>query len=479
METHNKKNLDIFQTGKIYDTIIIGGGLSGLNSAFQLKKKGNQSFLILESSNRLGGRTETVHLKKFGGWVDFGGQWLGISNVNLFNLINELGLKTYKQYYDGKTILETETSNFKKINENDFKFQDFDIDNLMYFINQVDSISSTINFNTDISKNPEFKIYDSISLHDWLFLEKNKKYLNEKIKLFFDWVAKMVLASSSKDISFLFFIKYFKSIGNFEGAFVSNEQSSESDRVIGGSQAISHKLASIIGKENYLLKKKVTSIDQTKKIITVTTDLNFKFYCKNVIVTAPPLQVKKINFIPKLPTKKHNYINNIENGVVIKVIAVYKTQFWREKGYNAKLISFNGPIQEAFDNSTHDNQLKSIVGFIVGKDSFEKWGKLSFEERKSLILNQYAKYWGEEALHPVYYNEKNWSQASYESGCFSGVCSPNQNLYENGFDYTKPFGNIHWAGTETSNEWYGHMEGAIQSSIRVTNEILKKSISKL
>lgn len=34
-----------------------------------------------------------------------------------------------------------------------------------------------------------------------------------------------------------------------------------------------------------------------------------------------------------------------------------------------------------------------------------------------------------------------------------------------------PHGNIHWAGTETSERWNGYMEGAIRSGERVSKEI--------
>ncbi len=47
-----------------------------------------------------------------------------------------------------------------------------------------------------------------------------------------------------------------------------------------------------------------------------------------------------------------------------------------------------------------------------------------------------------------------------------------------------PFLRIHWAGTETSTEWYGYMEGALASSERVVEELKEKllkskEISKL
>ncbi|KAN0027251.1 hypothetical protein ACTFIU_009941 [Dictyostelium citrinum] len=78
--------------------------------------------------------------------------------------------------------------------------------------------------------------------------------------------------------------------------------------------------------------------------------------------------------------------------------------------------------------------------------------------RKSAVLNQFSKYWDPKALNPISYIERNWNQEEFSSGCL-------------------PHGNIHWAGTETSSQWYGHMKGAITSSKKVVNEILKKSFN--
>lgn len=38
----------------------------------------------------------------------------------------------------------------------------------------------------------------------------------------------------------------------------------------------------------------------------------------------------------------------------------------------------------------------------------------------------------------------------------------------------KPCGKIHWSGTETATKWIGYMEGALESGVRVSREILGK-----
>ena len=45
---------------KVYDVIVIGGGVSGLTASAQLIQDGHTNILLLEASNRLGGRVNTV-----------------------------------------------------------------------------------------------------------------------------------------------------------------------------------------------------------------------------------------------------------------------------------------------------------------------------------------------------------------------------------------------------------------------------------
>ncbi|MEA2385970.1 MAG: monoamine oxidase, partial [Thermoleophilaceae bacterium] len=37
---------------------------------------------------------------------------------------------------------------------------------------------------------------------------------------------------------------------------------------------------------------------------------------------------------------------------------------------------------------------------------------------------------------------------------------------------TRPFGCVHWAGTETAPHWNGYMDGAVRSGERAAKEVL-------
>lgn len=48
---------------------------------------------------------------------------------------------------------------------------------------------------------------------------------------------------------------------------------------------------------------------------------------------------------------------------------------------------------------------------------------------------------------------------------------PPNSLAKFGHTIRKPIGRIHWAGTETATQFYGYLEGALESSERVVKEI--------
>ena len=65
------------------DVIIIGAGLSGLSTAYQLKKAGI-NFKILEAQSHLGGRIETIYGKQDTP-MEMGATWFGEEHLNLYS----------------------------------------------------------------------------------------------------------------------------------------------------------------------------------------------------------------------------------------------------------------------------------------------------------------------------------------------------------------------------------------------------------
>ena len=87
------------------DVIIIGAGLSGLSTAYQLKKAGI-NFKILEAQSRLGGRIETIYGKQDTP-MEMGATWFGEEHLNLIQLLTELNISYFEQHTEGISLFET------------------------------------------------------------------------------------------------------------------------------------------------------------------------------------------------------------------------------------------------------------------------------------------------------------------------------------------------------------------------------------
>lgn len=80
--------------------------------------------------------------------------------------------------------------------------------------------------------------------------------------------------------------------------------------------------------------------------------------------------------------------------------------------------------------------------------------------------------YGVEARDYLDFVEKNWAYEPFNGGC------PCFNVTSSGVmeDFARatrePFYNFHFCGTETSIEWQGYMDGAVESGERVANEVL-------
>ncbi|XP_074317896.1 polyamine oxidase 1-like [Silene latifolia] len=77
--------------------IIVGAGMSGISAAKQLQDAGIHDFLILEATNRIGGR---IHKTQFGGHaIEKGANWLhgvgGLEKNPMFEIAKTIKLKNY------------------------------------------------------------------------------------------------------------------------------------------------------------------------------------------------------------------------------------------------------------------------------------------------------------------------------------------------------------------------------------------------
>jgi len=99
LNSHIKVMMDISMPTESVETMIIGGGLSGIYAAYLLSQR-NKSFVVLEARDRIGGRILSPEHQGF--FSDLGPSWYWPAiHPKMAHLIQALDLKGYRQFEEG------------------------------------------------------------------------------------------------------------------------------------------------------------------------------------------------------------------------------------------------------------------------------------------------------------------------------------------------------------------------------------------
>ena len=111
-----------------------------------------------------------------------------------------------------------------------------------------------------------------------------------------------------------------------------------------------------------------------------------------------------------------------------------------------------------------------MLVFVGGKFA-RTWHRYAPDERRKIIIEWLAKYFGTEARKPLAYAELDWCGERFIGGAPIAIF-PTGTLSTHGAALREPIGRIHWAGTETARQCMGFIEGAVESGQRAAEEVL-------
>lgn len=158
-------------------------------------------------------------------------------------------------------------------------------------------------------------------------------------------------------------------------------------------------------------------------------------------------------------------------GDSIKVSLVYKHPFWQEPKTSGTLFSNVGPIPEMYDHSDVANEKFALTGFFKGV-----YYSLNREERKKMVLQQLKKYYGEQVLKYIRYEEKVWRNNPYTYSLYDQHVLPHQHQGHPLYQLPYLDDSLYIAGTETSTEYPGYMEGSVRSAANIAAKIKSKLV---
>lgn len=439
------------------DVVVVGAGLAGLSCARALES-GGARVAVIEARDRVGGRTLSKTIGK--GTVDLGGQWLGANQPKLEALAKELGVATFPTYHQGKKVLSL-GGKVSTYGGSIPSLPLLDLVDMQRTLWTLDRRTSRI-VTESVLESRDAAELDGITLESF----KSQSIRSNKVKALVDAVVRVVFGAEPRDLSLLYFLLYSASGGGLM-KLAEIDGGAQQTRFVDGAQSLSIRLAERL-KSSPMLGVPARTIRQDATGVVVRGD-TMTIHAKRVVVAIPPSLAGRIEYDPLLPVARDQLHQRMAMGATVKCLAMYDRAFWREDGFSGEIVT-DGDVCVSFDNTSHDGAQPCLVAFVVG-EAARRWSARPEQERRKVVLDAFAKAFGDKARDPSLYVEQDWSTERWTGGCPVGVLGTGA-LTTSAAALRTPVGRIHWAGTETAVRWMGYMEGALASGERAAREVL-------
>jgi monoamine oxidase len=255
-------------------------------------------------------------------------------------------------------------------------------------------------------------------------------------------------------------------------------QQPPSMRIVGGIAALTHALQSSLQRTRVLLGTRVTTLAAQPAgglaLQTESAGVAATMTADSVILAMPPrLLATALHWTPALPPDLTGHWAAAPTWMAgqAKLLATYRTPFWRADGLSGTAFSQAGPLVEMHDASDAQGRHAALFGFVGVPAAHRQ--RISRQALVEAAVAQLARLFGPEAGAPLQVHLQDWADepdtaaaadrapaAAHPEPQAPGLPAPWQ-------------GQVFLAGTEFAAEFPGYLEGAVRAAEQAAGALLK------
>jgi monoamine oxidase len=450
---------------------IIGGGIAGLNCAYELKKAGYNS-TVYEAAKRTGGRMFTAKdIMAPGLTTELGGEFIDTAHTTILKLANEFSLPILDTMTIAESLL---TRNIYYFGGQFYNEQQI-VDAFMPIAAAMQADIDSLPDECDYKHAAQLSALDNISISQYLTNIGATGTIKVLIEQAF--MGEFGLeANEQSAVNLLSIISTDTTAGKLE----LYGESDERYKIVGGNQQIPDKVAASLNPgqirlEHRLIEIKTNASGQGYLLFFDVNGSTLQVQADLVVMTLPFSILKSINLAVPISPQKRYAINNLGYGTNAKLMLGMNTRPWRNSVGQGYFYS-DMTIQQGWDNAQMQNGNNGAAGITlfsggqnginVGTGTAASQAAAQLPKLDLVLVGAAAAFNGKsERMHWPSHPFSLGSYAAFRVGQYQTVAGREIETVDE---------NIFFAGEHTSLEFQGYMNGGAYSGELAAKEVLKK-----
>ena len=437
---------------------VIGAGLAGLSAAYDLHRAG-WSVTVLEARPRVGGRVHSLRTFAHGQVAEAGGEFIEDTHTRMLSFAKHFHLQLGRV---GSWQVQDE-------DWGSFDGRSGPLSNATLWgvdlREQIDRVWRALAELGRLVPNP----YQPHAARDAAPLDRQSAL---------DWIEALDVHPLAKQD----FIQHVRSeytaeperfslldLARNSAMYYRQGHGHENYRIVGGNDLIPCALGRVL--PDVRLNAVVTSIRILPEEVVVTAkqnDSHLTLRSAFAVLAIPLTTARSIDFHASLPSEYRRMVDEVSYGAVTKVLIQYRKRFWKERGWNGRMIN-DGPTVMTWHATSHLEENAGIITAYTGGAPGATLASLSDEERIRIAVSEIERFFPGSSELIEHTTTVAWLNEEFTRGSYMALAPGQVTSYWK--TLMSPAGRLFFAG-EHATALQGFMEGAVESGQRAAATIL-------